>query len=81
MKSASPLGTRGLQIGFRAMACGAGRRVPLAGRPQLHKRSDRVMLGAGNETASSDFSFAIAISKVSVEYANLEHYYSGWRSA
>jgi hypothetical protein len=39
------------------------------------------MLGAGSETASSDFSFGTAISNVSVEYANLEHYYSGWRSA
>ena len=39
------------------------------------------MLGAGSETVSSNFSFGNAISNVSVEYANLEHYYSDWRSA
>jgi len=63
------------------MACGATRWVSLAAHPQLHKRSDRVMLGAGSETVSSNFSFGTAISNVSVEYANLEHYYSDWRSA
>jgi hypothetical protein len=42
------------------VACGVVRRVSLAARPLLAKRSDRAMPGAGNETAGSDISFAIA---------------------
>jgi hypothetical protein len=48
------------QAVLRAVACGAARRVSLAVRPQLAKRSDRAMPGVGNETAGSDFSFAPA---------------------
>ena len=48
------------QAVLHVMACGAARRVSLAARPQLAKRSDRAMPSVGNETAGSDFSFATA---------------------